>query len=929
MLSRLKTAMRAILRRAQAERELDEELRYHIEQQTEQNIRLGMDREEARTAARKAFGGVEQAKERSRDARGVRWLEDLWQDMRYGARMLVKKPGFTLIAVITLALGIGVNTALFTIYNAFVLKPLPIDDPQSIVTMRGVGPDGSNWRVFSYTDYLDYRDRNTTLESVALLNKLTIALGEAPGGSADLGVIASDGFVGAQIVSANYFSVLRAEMALGRGFLPEEELEPLTHPVVVLSHKFWLRHFNGDAKIIGKTIRLQGQTFTIVGVTASDFIGTTPDTPACWVPLMMRDAVIPVGRWNYRRWLTERSALSFNMLGRLKPGVTLEQSRADLSLIARRLAEQYPEKDRVTGVMLRRSPGLFPLEPDDYRKLAPLPLAVVLVLMIACANVANLLLARGAARQKEISLRLALGASRWRVIRQLLTESLLLAGLGGLAGFLLSWWTLSVLYPVVMARAPVPAFMREAFVLNLEPDYRIFGFAFFASIVAGVAAGLAPALQASRPDLISALKDEGSTFGRTMSQSRLRSGLAVAQIAISLMLLLAAGLLARSMQQAQTVDTGMQTKNLFSIVTSLKAGADPAMLAQLRRLLGERLRALPGVQSVAQAQRQPSSGRPNSTWVTAPGQTSANGRPPRANYNFVSPEYLSTVGIPLISGRNFTAQEAASGAPVMVINAATARHFWPELKDPAVGIGKRLGIGAATLSEAKNILKTDSLSEDDVANFPSYEVIGIARDTRSGWVWEKDETYIYLPLRPDSAQGDYLLVNANGNPREVMADARRITESLDPRLLAGLQRTQDHLEIQIAPFRAMASIAGALGLLALLLASVGLYGVMSFIVTQRTREIGVRVALGARRADVTKLFLRQGLKLISLGVAMGLLGGAALSRLLAAVLIDLSPVDPLAFGGVAVLLTLVALMACWIPAWRATKVDPIVALRNE
>jgi putative ABC transport system permease protein len=639
--------------------------------------------------------------------------------------------------------------------------------------------------------------------------------------------------------------------------------------------------------------------------------------------------VIPVGRWNYRRWLTERSALSFNMLGRLKPCVTLEQSRADLSLIARQLAEQYPDKDRVTGVALRRSPGLFSLERDDYRKLAPLPLAIGLVLLLACANVANLLLARAAERQKEISVRLALGASRWRVIRQLMTESLLLAGLGGLAGFLLAWWALSILYPVVMARLPIPAFMRESFVLNLEPDYRIFGFALLASVVTGVAAGLAPALQASRPNLISALKDEGSTVGRAMSQSRLRSVLAVAQIAISLMLLLTAGLLTRSLRQAQTVDTGMRTKNLFSIGASLKAGTDPAMLPNLRRRLGERLRALPGVQSVAQAMRQPSSGRPNSTWVTVAGQTGANGRPPRANYNFVSPEYLSTVGIPLISGRNFTAQEAASGEPVVVISAATARHFWPELKDPAAAIGKRLGIGAAVLSEDKNILKTDTLSDADVANFPSHEVIGVARDTRSGWVWEKDETYLYVPLRPDSARGDYLLVNANGDLREVMAEARRITESLDPRLLAGLQRTQDHLEIQLAPFRAMASVAGALGLLALLLALVGLYGVMSFVITQRTREIGVRVALGAQRADVIGLFLRQGLKLISLGVALGLLGGAAISRLLVAVLVDLSPLDPLAFGGVSICLTLVALLACWIPARRATKVDPLVALRYE
>ncbi|MGH9850295.1 MAG: ABC transporter permease [Blastocatellia bacterium] len=856
-------------------------------------------------------------------------MQTLWQDLRYGARMLMKQPGFTLIAVLTLALGIGVNTALFTIYDAFVLKPLPLNDAQSVVTMRGVGPDGSSSQVFSYPDYVDYRDRITTLDGLALLNKVPVALGAAQDGRDNLTLANSDGFVGAQIVSANYFSVLRADMALGRGFLPEEERTPLTHPVVVLSYKFWQRQFNGAPDIIGQTVRLQGQMFTIVGVTAREFIGTLPDAPACWLPLMMRDTVIPAGRWNHRRWLTERNAESFNMLGRLKPGVTLEQARAELSLIARQLAEQFPGNDRVTGVALRQSPGFFALEQDDYRKIAPLPLAVWLVLLIACANVANLLLARAAVRQKEIGVRLALGASRWRVIRQLLTESVLLAGVGGLAGFLLAWWTLSTLYPVIMARLPIPAFMRDSFVLNLEPDYRVFGFALMVSFVAGIAAGLAPALQASRPDLTTALKEEGSNFGRKLSQSRLRGGLAVAQIAISLMLLIAAGLLVRSLQQAQTVDTGMQTKQLFSVGASLKAETDPATLARLRRQLGERLRTLPGVQSVTQAMRQPASGRPASTWVTIHGKTSAESLPWRANYNFVAADYLPALNIPLIRGRNFTAQEAQSGAPVVVISEGAARHFWPELKDPAAAIGQRLGIGAIVLSEDKNIFKTRTLTAADIASFPVHEVIGITRDTRSGWVWEKDATFLYVPLRPDSTRGDYLLVQANGDPREVMAEARRTAESLDPRLLLGLQRTQEHLEIQLAPFRAMASVAGALGLLALLLASVGLYGVMSFIVTQRTREIGIRVALGAQSADVIGLFLRQGLKLISLGIVLGLLGGAAISRLLVAVLVDLSPVDPLTFGGVALLLAGVALLACWIPARRATKVDPMISLRCE
>jgi putative ABC transport system permease protein len=844
------------------------------------------------------------------------------QDLRYGARMLLKKPGFTLIAVLTLALGIGVNTALFTVFDAFALKPLPLKDPDRIVKISGRMRDGDRNGLFSYLEYLDYRDRNQVFEGLVASNKALGVLGEKPAGPDDDSSVTafSHEYIFGQLVSGNYFSVLGAEMALGRGFLPEEDLTLGTHPVMVLSYGFWQRRFNADAEIIGKSIKLSGQSYTVIGVTAREFIGTEPDAPQFWVPLMMRDQVLQAGRWLHKRWLTDRNADGFVLTGRLKPGVSLEQAQVEMNVIAQQLAQAYPDRNRKTQIKL--ASGAAFIEINEYMPLVvPLLVAVGLILMIACANVANLLLARAATRQKEIAVRLAMGASRWRLIRQLLTESLLLSALGGLAGLLITMWTLSVLYPVVMARLPVPRALIESFALNLDPDYRVFGFALLASVVAGVAAGLAPALQASRPNLTSALKDEGSTFGSHLSQSRLRNGLIVAQIAVCLSLLVGAGLLVRNLQKVQTIDTGLETANVFTILAGLQSPQkDAAKDSEVRRRLAARLRALPGVKAVSQAERQPLSGRPYSTRITLPGQAQQNDRPLQASYNFVSPEYFETVRIRLTRGRFFTEQEAIAQAPVVVVSESTARRLWPDEE----AIGKLIGIAAALPANA------DSTNAND-APLPQFEVIGIARDTRSGWVWEKDRTFLYVPLYRSLQQrtGDYVLVRTEGDPRRVMAAVRDEAAAVDPNLSVMLHRVNDSVAMQMAPFQALAQLSGVLGLLALLVASVGLYGVMSFVVTQRTHEIGVRVALGARGTDVIRLFLKQGLKLISIGILLGLLGGAAISRLLIAVLIDLSPFDPLAFGGVAVLLTLVALLACWVPARRATKVDPMIALRYE
>ena len=898
-------------RRDKFDRELEEEMQFHLEMKARENAEAGMGPLEARYAARRQFGNQTLLREVSRDMWSFRSLETLAQDLRFGARMLMKYPGFTVIAVMTLALGIGANTALFTFINTFFLKPLPLKDPGALVRLEARDQRNGKSIIFPYRDYLDYRDRNTLLDGLVAFNKIAVTLGEAP----PAGVEVADGYeyVVGQIVSGNYFSTLGAEMALGRAFLPEEDRTLGTHPVVVLSHRFWQRRFNGDPNLLNQTIKLHGQPFTVIGVTAPEFIGNKPDATSLWIPLMTRDLVIPAGGWGHKRWFTDRQTAVFNLLGRLKPGVTPEQAQAELSLIARQLAEQFPDRDRKASIVAKPGGTLVTLEEEFIPVIITALIAFGLVLLIACANVANLLLARAATRQKEIGARLALGASRWRLIRQLLTESVLLSALGGVAGLLLTIWAIKGLYPIILDSQPIPLAQKEAFLLDLNPDYRVFGFSLLVSLVVGIASGLTPALQASRPDLTSALKEEGSTFGRRLGGARLRNTLVVTQIAVCLMLLIGAGLLVRNLRKLQTIDTGMETENVISVAVSLRQ-KDPRKEIAARRQFAERLRALPGVKYVGQAHRAPLSSR-SGTPITIPGRESPDGRPLWIRFNFVSPEYFDTVSLHLARGRAFTAQEVAARAPVVVISEATARRFWPN-ED---AIGTRIGIGAAANQQVTNA---------EATVYPSFEVIGVAKDARNGVVWRKDESFLYVPLGPDNPSGEYILVRAETSPEQVMAAVRGEAEAAGD-LLYSVSRVEDLLAFQMAPFRGIAMLAGALGTLALSLACVGLYGVMSFVVAQRTREIGVRVALGAEAWDVVILFLRQGLRLIAAGMVIGIGGGVMISRLLAPALTDLNPLDPIAFGGCALCLALIALLACYIPARRAAKADPITSLRFE
>jgi len=846
-----------------------------------------------------------------------RWEDAMIQDLRFCARMLLKNRGFTLIALCTLALGIGVNTALFTVYDAFVLKPLPLKDPYSIVNVNGYDRDGKRTRLFSYLDYLDYRDGNTAFDGLTAWNEFMAPFGEQAVDESDSLLVPGNFGVG-QLVSANYFSVLGAEMALGRGFTLEEDRTPSTHPVLVLSHTCWTRHFNSDPTIIGQTVRLAGHPFTVIGVTAPGFIGVTPNSPQFWTPLMMRDQL--VGNWNHGLWITERRADSFVLTARLKPGVTTTQAQAEMNMIAERLARAYPDSRSKESIRLSPGATFLTLEDGLTQLVPPILTAIGLVLLLACVNVTNMLLARAVGRQREIAVRLALGASRMRIVRQLLTESVLLGVVGGATGLLLAVWAIHLIYPLVLAQLPVPPAMIEQFALDLSPDYRVFGFALFVSLLAGIAAGLAPALQSSRSDLMGALKNEGSTFGANFSQSRLRNALVVIQIAVCLTMLIAAGLLTRNLQKLRTIDTGVISKNVFTINLSAQ-GTEPSRINELYSHLATYLRALPGVKSVSQAYRQPFSGPNITTPITIPEQV-PTGHLPQANYNFVSADYFQTLGLRFTRGRGFTDQEVQANAPVVVISESTARRFWP-LENP---LGKRIGIGVVAPQSGRE-------TADATPNFPSYEVIGLTNDTRQGLIWRPDETFLYVPLRTEQTnvrnKGEYLIVSAENDPRPLMAAVRNEAASLDSKLVPILFLVESSLALQMTPFQAIALLAGVLGGLALLLACVGLYGVMSFIVSQHTHEIGIRMALGAQHRDVIALFLKQGTRLIAVGVIVGLAGGSAISKLLAVALTDISQFDLPAFGIVTAFLTIVALSACYFPARRATQVDPMTALRHE
>ena len=865
-----------LLRRKEQDAHLDKELHFHIEQAVADLMRSGLGEEEARRKVRLTFGGLDQVKEDCRDARGTRWVEDVGQDVRYALRLLMRNPAFAAIAIATLALGIGINTAAFTFFNAFVLRPLPVRDPEALVKLTAVDRNGRG-QLFSVTEYRDFGDRNDVFSGVIALNQLPVSLGDAVAGRAatDYSIIPPGyQFAFGLTVSGNYFTVLGGQPAFGRLLRLEDDVTPGAHAVVVLSEGFWRRQFGGDPTLVGRTIQFNGRSYEVIGIAAREFVGTQPNVPDFWVPLAMRGQLggDPAGKL-----YTDRAYRSVALYGRLKPHVSPAQAAAAMNVLASSVAEGV---NPTAGIAVADA-STFVSVKEFMPLIVPMSLAVGLVLLVACTNVANLLLGRAAGRKREIEIRLAVGSSYGRLVRQLITESLVLGVLGGAAGLAASQWATAFGYRAVLSQVPLPSVYKDAFTVDLNPDWRIFAFAVAVSIAAGVVFGLAPAINSARASVATA-------------RSRFRDSLVVAQVAICLVLLVVSGVLLRSMWFVETLAPGFQIARLYAASAGVPGESNPSMERSLAEQFTSRLGELGEIQSVSVCYNQPLSGM-------SP-QTGVDGTALRVAYNSVGSRYFRTVGISLIRGRDFTEAEAKSNAPVAIVSEGTASRAWAG--EEALG-------------------KTIRLAEDGMAR----QVIGIVSNARVGILWRPEDAYVYLPIGSRSAYTIFRAPSWSVSVAE--ATLREEAAQIHPALRAPVRAIEDSLEFAYAPFRFLAAAAGLIAALTLLLASVGLYGVVSLMVSQRTREIGIRMALGARSRDVMRTVFRSSLRLVAVGVVIGLGGGLAFAKLVAVALIGIKPFDLVAFASTSGLMVLVAALATWVPARRAAGVDPIVTLRHE
>jgi putative ABC transport system permease protein len=900
MLSRLKTALRALMRRSQVERELDEELRDHVDRQTEQNIRLGMTPEEARSAALKIFGGVEQAKEKSRDARGVRWLEDLWQDLRYGARMLVKQPGFTLMAVATLALGIGANSAIFTVVNAVLLNPFAYPDADRIMNLSTYEPAQPEYeRGVSYLNFLDWQKQQSVFTHLAALGYQSFNL--TGGGEPE--------FVNGAPISPEAFSLLEVPPYLGRAFTAEDNRLDSAR-TALLSYAFWQRRFGGESGVIGRTLRLDNQVYTIIGV-------MPPRFKFGWA-----DVWIPFGLFANESPNTVRTASYHQVVGRLKPGVRIGQALAEMNAISARLAKQYPESSIDVGVRIT------PLREKVTREIRPSLLAltgaVMFVLLIACANVANLLIARAAAREKELAIRAALGAGRWRLVRQLWLESLSLATLGGLAGFLLARWGVELLLKL----APKDLIPGESVI---GVDLQTLGFTLLLTLLTTLICSLLPALRFSKGAVLDGLKEGARLSTSASGNQRMRSALVTLEVALSVILLIGAGLLIKSFARLQQVEFGFKKEALLAIDLKFWSGKydQPQRLENFFRDVLERVNATPGVESAAFMNGAPFTGSGRVIPLVREGQSFSHLQElsnRHIRYYVVYGDLVSALGLPPIAGRGFTPQDTSTSEPVAIINQAAAEKYFPG-ENP---LGKRIMLGVP-----ENLIQRGL--PEGFKKFPWLTVVGVMKNLReSGSSWLQEfQAAGYTPLAqappiPDIFNFTTLLVRSSKDPISLVNTIRRQIHSVDSDLpIANVATMEDLIDNSFKPQRFNAFLMGLFAALALLLAVVGLYGVLSYMVVQRRHEIGVRLALGAQSRSVVLLFLKQGLRLTLLGMAIGLTGAYGLMRLLERLLFSVSATDLPTFISVAMLLAGVALLACWIPARRAMKVSPLIALKAE
>ena len=878
------------LRRDERDAELSAEIESHLALHVEDNLRAGMSPEEARREALLKLGGAEQAKELYRDRRGLPWLEILLQDLRLSGRLLRKNPGFAAVAILTIALGIGANTAIFSVINSLLLRPLPYHDADHLVMVWEHSLKTHKLHnTVSPPDFLDWQKQNEAFTEMAAIADVRRNL--TGNGDPEQVVV--------QYVSVNFFSVLGVPPMLGGGFLAENGIDGKDN-VVVLSNAFWKGRFGGDPAIVGKQITLNGHVDTVVGVAPENFEwfikdGTlTGGKPQMWAPFVFPKDF--ADRKNTGRFLT--------VVARMKPGYTAARAQSEMDAIAARISQEYPAYNGTWGATV------VPLREQLSGNLRPALLvlfgAVTLVLLIACANVSSLLLSRAAARERELAVRSALGAGSWRIARQLLTESIALALIGGGLGAALAFWGTNAL----LAVSPKNLLDLRA----ISPDIRIFAFAAAASLASGLLFGFLPSYFSSRAAIAETLKEGARNATSTRGRRRLRGGFVVAQMALALILLAGSGLLIRSFIRLSGVDPGFDANNLLTFTVALpnsKYGKDPAVLSFFQQFLA-RIETLPGVKSASMDSFPPFSGQGAATAVHIVGQPLLPlSDLPVADVRVVGPKYFSTMKIPLRSGRTFTPAELAEERHVVIVNQA----FVDKLLSGENPLGQKVAIYMKSLEESGNA---------------PCEIIGVVGSVHLMGLDDSADPLVYWP-HPELAYSRMtLLVRASVDPLSLVPPLRDQLRALDPEQpMANIATMEELLGDSLARSRFTMLLLGIFAATALVLAAVGIYGVMAFNVAQRTQEIGIRSALGAQQRDVLRMILGQGTRLTLLGIGIGLGGALLATRLLASLLYGTAPSDPLTFVGVAVLLAGVALAACYVPARRATRVDPLVALRYE
>ncbi len=820
-------------------------------------------------------------------------METLWRDLRFASRTLAKSPGFASVAVLSLALGVGANTTIFTLLNAVFLAPLPVERASELVAVYttdevSIGPLGGLLPM-SYPNFKDVRERNSSLVDMTAYTfpqPVSLSTGTDP----------QQAF--AEVVTGNYFHVLGVRPHRGRFFRAEEDATPGSYPVVVLSYGLWQRRLGGDPSVVGRTVSLNGNAFTVVGIAPNGFKGVNSlFSPDLWTPLMMYAQVLPPAT---RTWPDERRALLCWVAGRLKPGVTTAQTEANLKAIAKSLEQEYPLPNRGRSLAVRplAQATIFPGLRDAFVLGGAVLMTIVgLVLLIACSNVANLLMARASARRQEIAVRLALGASRGRLVRQLLTESALMALMAGAVGLLLAYGGRNAIWSLR------PPFLAQNFV-DLTLDGRVLLFTIGVSLVTGLLFGLMPSLQASRPDVVSALKEETRTAGPSRRRLALSNVLIVAQVALSVVALVAAGLFLRSLQRANAIEPGFDVDRLAVVgVNPGQGGYDTPRSVQFFRTVHERIRAIGGIESAAWASGAPFTGAPFRTVFREGDDPESKSGRNLAVATVVSPGYFHALGIPLLHGRDFTDADREGTMPVAIINQTLADRFWPH-QEP---------LGQHFRFFTERFFRT---------------VVGVVKTVKYNTLGEDPQTAVYTALEQTPSDSMVLFLRTAGGPGGVLGTAQREIRAIDAHVpLTNPFTMREVLSQALWPPRMAAILLGVLGGLALALASVGLYGVMAYSVAQRTQEIGVRMALGANRWNVLTMVLRQSMSLAIVGLGLGLAGAVAVSRVVSRLLFGLSPLDPVTFGGVAALLVSVALVASSVPAWRASRLDPLRALR--